>query len=158
MKIYFGSDHAGFKLKQVLMSFVEHLGHEYEDLGDFEADPEDDYTDFVIPVARLVSHSPDLRGIIIGGSGQGEAIAANRFHNVRAVVFNGQYAPKDGREVPHELEVARQHNDSNILSLGARFLSDDEAKDAVRIWLNTDFSGDERHVRRLKKIEDMTHK
>src|SRR4051812_11630593 len=117
MKIYFGSDHAGFKLKQVLIPFVQGLGYEYEDMGDFEEDPNDDYTDFIIPVARLVSHSPDeLKGIIIGGSGQGEAIAANRFHNVRAVVFNGQFEPKDGRSVPHEIEISRLHNDANILS------------------------------------------
>jgi len=104
-----------------------------------------------------VSDSPEeAKGIIIGGSGQGEAIAANRFHGVRAVVFNGQYEPKDGREVPHEIEISRLHNDANILSLGARFLNDDEAKEAVRLWLTTPFSGDERHVRRLRKIEEIT--
>ena len=157
MKVYFGSDHAGFEIKKALMPFVRTLGFEVEDLGDFEPDPQDDYTDFIIPVARLVAQTPDeSRGIVIGGSGQGEAIAANRFHNVRAVVFNGQYAPTDGRQVPHEIELSRMHNNANVLSLGARFLNEIEAKAAVKLWLETPFSNDERHVRRLKKIEEMT--
>ncbi|HVS79602.1 MAG TPA: RpiB/LacA/LacB family sugar-phosphate isomerase [Candidatus Paceibacterota bacterium] len=157
MKIYFGSDHAGFEIKRALIPFVQVLGHQAEDLGDFEPDPQDDYTDFVIPVARLVAHDPDnTRGIVIGGSGQGEAMAANRFHDVRAVVFNGQYAPGDGRKMPNEIELSRMHNNSNVLSLGARFITEEVAKDAVKLWLATPFSNDERHVRRLRKMEEMT--
>ena len=154
MTIYFGADHAGFKLKQALIPFVEGLGHDVVDLGAYEFDPDDDYPDYVIPVARAVARNSETeRGIILGGSGQGEAIAANRFAQVRAIVFNGQYAPKDGREVPLEVPLSREHNNANIISLGARFLSREEAQDAVRVWLETAFSGDERHVRRLAKIE-----
>ncbi len=154
MKIYVGADHAGFEMKNVLTQFLQELGHEVIDLGAHVYDEEDDYPDFIIPVARAVSEeSEDVRGLIIGGSGQGEAIAANKFRNVRAAVFNGQYAPSDGRAVPNEIALAREHNNTNVLSLGARFLSIDEAKNAVCLWLETPFSGDERHVRRLQKIE-----
>src|SRR5262245_51792344 len=123
MKIFIGADHAGFELKQKLIPFLCELGHEVEDKGAFKLTPDDDYPDFIIPVAREVAEAPDeVRGIVIGGSGQGEAMAANRFKGVRAIVFNGQYEPKDGREIPHEIETAREHNNANILSLGARFL------------------------------------
>ncbi len=157
MKIIWGADHAGFYLKENLIPFVESLGYETEDQGAFEYHPEDDYPDFVIPVAKLVSADPDsYRGIVLGGSGQGEAMAANRFPNVRAVVFNGQYDPGDGRDIPPEITLSREHNDSNILSLGARFLNEKEAQEAVKQWLETPFSGAERHLRRLKKIEEIT--
>jgi ribose 5-phosphate isomerase B len=154
MIIFFGADHAGFALKKELIPFVTKLGYKTEDCGAFSFDENDDYPDFILPVARKVSNNPeDTRGIVLGGSGQGEAIAANRFPRVRAIVFNGQYEPKDGRTVPHEIEVSREHNNANILSLGARFLSVEEAKDAVKRWLTTPFQGAERHVRRLKKID-----
>lgn len=156
MKVYIGSDHAGYDLKERLKPFIESLGYEIEDKGAFEYDPLDDYPDFIIPVAREVARSPESsRGIVIGGSGQGEAIAANRIRGIRAVVFNGQ-TRTHGRKLPNEILLAREHNNSNILSLGARFLEDDEAKDAVRTWLETEFTNDERHIRRLKKIDDLT--
>lgn len=149
MKIFVGSDHAGFGLKEKLIPYLQELGYEVEDKGAFEYNEEDDYPDFIIPLAREVSQHPnDVRGIIFGGSGQGEAICANRFKNVRAVEY---YAPSRG-----EISIikdSRRHNDSNILSLGARFLSEGEAKSAVKDWLETLFSGDERHVRRLKKLD-----
>jgi len=156
MKIFIGADHAGFEMKQELMPFLRDLGHEVVDKGATEFNADDDYPDFIIPVAKEVAKSPDdVRGIVIGGSGQGEAMAANRFKGVRAIVFNGQYAPKDGRHIPHEIETARAHNNANILSLGARFLNEAEAKEAVKLWLDTPFSNDERHVRRLKKIDEI---
>jgi len=155
MKIYIGTDHAGFELKEALLPSVSSLGHEVVDMGAKTFVEGDDYPDYVIPVAEAVSKDQNVRGIIIGGSGQGEAICANRFSGVRAVVFNGQYRPTDGRLVPYEIMITRQHNDANILSLGARFLTMEEAKESVKIWLETPFSGDERHVRRLKKIEDI---
>lgn len=155
MKIFIGGDHAGFELKKEIIEFLKSEGHDVTDFGAFELKPEDDYPDFVIPVAKAVASNPLSRGIIIGGSGQGEAICANRFSGVRAVVFNGQYRPKDGRELPDEIILSREHNDANILSLGARFLNFDEAKKAVKKWLNTAFSGDERHVRRLSKIDNL---
>lgn len=157
MKILFASDHAGFELKEALVAFVQDLGHEVEDTGARVYDEHDDYPDFVAPVAQVVSADPDnTKAIVLGGSGQGEAIVANRFLNVRAVVFNGQYKPEDGREVPHEIVLSREHNDANVLSLGARFLNTEEAKQAVQTWIETPFSGDERHVRRIEKIENLT--
>jgi ribose 5-phosphate isomerase B len=157
-KILISSDHAGFELKKVLAPFIRELGFEVKDMGAFEFDAEDDYPDFVMPLAEEISaaseHNSDLKGIVIGGSGQGEAISANRFKGVRAVVFNGQYRPDDGRYIPHEIVTSREHNDANILSLGARFLSVEDAKNAVEVWLSTSFSGDERHVRRIKKIDE----
>ncbi|MCK9352328.1 MAG: RpiB/LacA/LacB family sugar-phosphate isomerase [Candidatus Paceibacterota bacterium] len=157
MKIYLATDHAGFELKEKLVPFLLAMGHEVADKGSFEFDENDDYPDMIAEAAREVSaaNSADVRAIILGGSGQGEAIVANKFPNVRAVVFNGQYEPKDGSEVPDEIFLTRSHNDSNILSLGARFISEETAKRAVREWLDTPFSGEERHVRRIKKIEEI---
>lgn len=149
MKIYIGSDHAGLELKEKLIPFLTELGHEVENKGAFSYDPQDDYPDFVKPVAEAVSADPEARGIVLGGSGQGEAICANRFKGVRAFEY---YAPSRG-EV-NIVEDSRSHNNSNVISLGARFLSEDEAKEAVKLWLETPFSGDERHVRRIEKIDN----
>lgn len=154
--ILIASDHAGFELKRQLVIFLRDLGYAVRDFGAYEFSAEDDYPDFISPLAREVSESGGMkRGIVIGGSGQGEAIVANRFPHVRAVVFNGQYVPKDGRTIPHEIATAREHNDSNVLSLGARFLSVRDAKEAVKTWLTTPFSGDVRHIRRLEKIDGL---
>ncbi len=159
-QIFIASDHAGFELKQELVSFLRGMGYDVKDFGAHEFNADDDYPDFIAPLAREISQSAlrgeDVKGIILGGSGQGEAIVANRFPHVRAVVFNGQYAPTDGRQVPHEIITSREHNDANILSLGARFISSQEARDAVEVWLATKFSGEERHVRRIQKINDIT--
>lgn len=154
-KIHIGADHAGFDLKNELVRFLEQKDYEVIDHGAFEYDEEDDYPDFIFPVARDVSIDEDSVGIIIGGSGQGEAIVANRIPGIRAVVFNGQYEPVDGREVPEEIIISREHNDSNILSLGARFVNGDEAKEAVELWLETEFSGEPRHIRRIQKIDQL---
>jgi ribose 5-phosphate isomerase B len=169
MQILIASDHAGFELKEKLKPFLKEMGYEVVDKGAFELNLEDDYPDFVIPLAETISANArtyadktrtdaegdkeKMLGIILGGSGQGEAICANRFSNVRAVVFNGQYKPEDGREVPQEIVLSREHNDANILSLGARFLNELEAKEAVKIWLQTKFSNDPRHIRRIGKID-----
>jgi ribose 5-phosphate isomerase B len=156
-KIHIGADHAGFELKQELIKFLEQQNYEVVDHGAFEYEEDDDYPDFIFPVAKSVvlDGEVDAMGIVIGGSGQGEAIAANRIANVRAVVFNGQYDPVDGREVPQEVVTARQHNDANVLSLGARFITEEEAKEVVETFLDTAFSGDERHIRRIQKIEQV---
>jgi ribose 5-phosphate isomerase B len=155
MKIYIATDHAGFELKEKLLPFLRELGHDVVDKGAFTLDDNDDYPDFIAEASKEVSlaNSADVRGIILGGSGQGEAIVANKFPHIRAVVFNEQYEPKDGSEVPDEIFLTRSHNNSNILSLGARFISEETAKRAIREWLGTPFSGEERHVRRLEKIE-----
>ncbi|NCN52444.1 RpiB/LacA/LacB family sugar-phosphate isomerase [Candidatus Parcubacteria bacterium] len=147
MKIYFAADHAGFELKEVLRAFVrDELGYETEDCGAFAKDIDDDYPDFVRVAAEKVAGEDEGMGIILGGSGQGEAIAANRTKGVRAAVYYGG---------PEEIvTLSREHNDANMLSLGARFMNADTAKEVVRLWLATEFSGDERHIRRLQKVDD----
>ncbi len=156
MHIFIASDHAGFELKEALLSFVrDELGHEVEDMGAFMYDEEDDYPDFISKVALRVGFadaqdtatSEATRGIILGGSGQGEAMVANRVKGVRAAVYYG-----GNKEI---LRLSREHNNANVLSLGARFLGVDEAKEAVRLWLGISFSGETRHIRRIQKI-DMT--
>jgi len=145
MKLFIGSDHAGFHLKKVLVEYLHDLGHEVRDMGAKEYKDGDDYPDFIVPVAKEVSHAPSKnRGIVIGGSGQGEAIAANKVYGIRAAVYYG-----GNLDI---VKLSREHNDSNILSLGARFLSPGEAKRAVKLWLDTAFSNDERHKRRIEKI------
>ena len=145
MKIFFAGDHAGFELKKELLEFVHSLGHEAEDLGPFAYDASDDYTDFVVPLARRVAVDLETRGIVVAGSGQGEVIAMNRVKGARAVEFYG-----GNLEV---IKKTREHNNANILSIGARFATKDEAKEAIRVFLETPFSGDERHTRRLAKID-----
>lgn len=145
MKIYIASDHAGFSLKETLVNYLTELGHEVIDRGPFVIDLNDDYPDFISLVAKDVSADPNSRGIILGGSGQGEAMVANRFPAVRASIFFG-----NDFEI---VKVTREHNDSNVLSLGARFITDEDAKQAVKIWLETPFTNEERHVRRITKID-----
>ena len=146
MKIYIGSDHAGFELKEKLIPFLKELRHEVEDMGAHSYDPNDDYPDFVRPVAEAVSKDSEARGVVLGGSGEGEGIATDRFNGVRTAVWYG------GNMEP--LKLSREHNDANILSLGARFVNEDEAKEAIKLWLETPFSGDERHVRRIGKLDN----
>jgi ribose 5-phosphate isomerase B len=159
MKILFATDHAGFELKEKLAPYVKGLGYEVEDLGAYEYDKSDDYPDSISKVAEQVSNNPEnIKGIILGGSGQGEAIVANRYPNVRAVVYNGQCEAQDGMKAPNEIVISREHNDANILSLGARFLTEESAKEAVKVWLKTEFSKEERHIRRIVKIAEITKK
>ena len=153
MKIYIGTDHAGYVLKEKLVSSLKNQGYEVTDMGAFEYNEGDDYPDFVIPVARAVSKDPDgSKGIILGGTGEGEAIAANKFPHVRAIVDYGKACPvvDDQADI---ISRSRQHNNANILSLGARYFTEDDMMEVVNKWLNTPFSGDERHIRRLAKID-----
>jgi ribose 5-phosphate isomerase B len=152
MKLYFAGDHAGFEMKGQLMEFIRSLGHDVEDLGPLEPKAGDDYPDYVIPLAKKVAGRPSTeeRGIVVAGSGQGEIIAMNRVKGARAALL----AP--GPQMLPLIQASRDHNDSNILAIGARFCTLDEAKEGIRVWLKTPFSGDERHVRRLNKIEQMT--
>ena len=153
-KIFIGADHAGYELKERLKPFLAELGYEVEDCGASSLDLGDDYPDFILPCAKKVTENQGSFGIVIGASGQGEAMAANSVPGARAAVYYGEPLKKqtdsDGTELAM-LESVRNHNDANILSLGARFLSDEEAKEGIRRFLGTAFSGDERHVRRLKK-------
>ncbi len=145
MTIYLGADHAGFKLKDEVKSFLRGLGYVVEDQGAFNLDPADDYPDFVRLVARRVAGEPESRGIFFGGSGEGEAIVANRLPGIRAVVYYGG---------PTEIiNLSRVHNNANILSIGARLVGGVEIKELIREWLVTDFPAEARHVRRLNKID-----
>lgn len=154
MKIYIGTDHAGFALKEELKRYLPELGLGYEvtDLGSFAMNPEDDYPDFVTKVAEEVSKDNESMGIILGGSGQGEAMCANKIPGIRAMVFYGQ---EDNAVSPDNFEIvklAREHNNANIISIGARFVTIDEAKFAVELFLSTKFSNEERHTRRINKF------
>lgn len=146
MRIYIASDHAGFELKKILVSHLELMGHVVTDKGAHELNPTDDYPDFVALVAEAITGGEADFGVVLGGTGTGEAIEANRLFGVRAAVYYGG---------PEEIiKLAREHNDANILSLGARFISEDEAKRAVDLFLDTKFSGDERHKRRILKLDN----
>lgn len=158
MKVFFASDHAGFDLKQVLVPFVASLGYDTEDLGATTYNDNDDYVGYVAQAASRVSHdSQHTRAIVLGGSGQGEAIVANRFPHVRAVVYNGESRGALYNDLD-EIVLSREHNDANVLSLGARFLVKEEAKQAVERWLATPFSKEERHMRRIRQIEELKTK
>ncbi len=146
MIICLASDHAGFDLKNHLAEFIGNLGYTVVDKGPFSLDPADDYPDLMRPVAQEILKDPaHIRGIIMGGSGEGEAICVNRMKGIRAAVYYGGTLDV--------VKITREHNDSNILSLGARFITREEAEAAVRVWLETKFSGDERHKRRIAKID-----
>ena len=145
-KIILGSDHAGFELKEEIKKHLLNKDFEVEDMGADSLDPKDDYPDFIIPVAKKVAENPKNKGIIFGASGQGEAMAANKIKGIRAALYHGNN--------PDILKLSRQHNDANILSLGAKFLDKKEAIKAVDIWLNTEFSNEERHKRRINKISE----
>jgi len=145
MKIHLATDHAGLELKDKIKQHLTDSGHDVIDHGAYEYDALDDYPDFIFPCAKAVAEDSKSRGIILGGSGQGEAMAANRIKGVRAAVFyNG---PKE------IIELSRQHNNANILSLGARFMSEEEIYRIIEIWFNTDFGGG-RHQRRIDKLDN----
>ena len=155
--IYIAADHAGFYLKKQLIQYLELKGYQVEDMGAFEMDEVDDYPDFIIPCAQKVSSDTGSVGIVIGGSGQGEAIAANKVKGIRAAVYysgpsthsTNSVQASSGSSIPR---LAKEHNNANILSLGARFMSADDAKKAVTLFLETEFEGG-RHKKRLGKIE-----
>ena len=145
-KIHLASDHAGFEYKELLKSFLVSEGHEVIDHGPSTYDKNDDYPDFIAPLARAVGESNGQdKGIILGFSGQGEAMVANRTKGIRAAVYYG-----GNLEI---IKLSREHNDSNVLSLAAGFLTIEEAKSATSLLLTTQFSNEERHVRRVNKIE-----
>jgi len=162
MKIYIGSDHTGYELKEKLKKYLSELGLGYEvvDKGAFQYDKYDDYPDFIRPVAESVASDKGSFGIVIGGSGQGEAMCANRVPGARAALFYGEAVAKEAVDIsgkksvdPFEIvKLAREHNDANIISLSARFLSEDQAKFATELFLSTKFGGEERHIRRINKL------
>ena len=144
MKIYLATDHAGFELKEKIKNFLKDEGYQVEDLGNFQYDEKDDYPDWIKPAAEKISKSPSDRAIVLGGSGQGEAMVANRYKGVRAAVLY-----KYDKDI---VRLSREHGDANVLSLGARFLKEKDALKAVKLWLETPFPGEERHKRRIDKF------
>lgn len=147
-KVFLGTDHAGFELKNAIKKYLQDK-NEFEiiDCGADKYDAEDDYPDFIKCVGEEINKNREAIGIILGGSGQGEAIVANRFNGVRAIVYN-----TDNIEI---IKVAREHNDANVLSIGARFISEESAVLAVQAFLDSPFSEDERHKRRIKKTDNL---
>jgi len=145
--IHLATDHAGFACKEKVKSFLLEKGFTIIDHGAESYTEDDDYPDFIHKAARAVSENPDQKAIIFGGSGQGEAIVANRFPYVRAVVCYG------GQRAKEIITLSREHNDANVLSMGARFMDEDEAVSFVDLWLETPYSNDERHTRRIAKID-----
>ena len=143
-KIYLSGDHAGFKLKEKIKKFLDSKKLRWVDFGPLEYHSNDDYPDFVMPLAKKISHEKNSRGIIIAGSGQGEAIAVNKIKGIRAALYHG-----GGAKI---VEASKIHNNANILSFGARFVTEREAKKAIEIFLETKFAGG-RHLRRIKKID-----
>ena len=141
--IVLATDHAGFELKEHVKRFLIKKGYSIKDFGALEYDGLDDYPDFILPAAKYISKHK-LIGIIFGGSGQGEAMAANRINGIRAAVFyNG----------PDEIvELSRLHNNANILSIGARFVSNQEVEKIIELWLSTDFE-EGRHEKRINKLD-----
>ena len=141
MKISLGTDHAGFRYKEKVKELLTSLGHEVKDCGTFSEDPVD-YPLFIRPAAEAVARGECERGIVFGGSGNGEAMAANKVHGVRcALCWNEESA-----------KLSRMHNDANVLSLGERMISEELALQIVRVWLSTDFEGG-RHAKRIAQLE-----
>lgn len=161
MNLFIATDHTGFLLKADLVEYVrEALSHKIEDLGAHELNPDDDYPDFIRPCVEKVVATPGSLGIVIGGSGQGEAMAANRIAGARCALYYGQAraigavdaegAPAlDGYDI---VRLAREHNNANVLSIAARFTTPEDAREAVRIFIETPFAALPRHVRRLGKF------
>lgn len=151
MKIYLATDHAGFQLKENIKNYLEEKGHEVYDCGSLTLELGDNYPEYMARAAEKVQadamHAPAM-AVIFGGSGVGEAIVANRFAHVRAVVYAG--GPLD------VIKVSREHNDTNVLSIGTRFVTENEAKQAIDLFFMTPFSHDERHVDRIVQIEELT--
>ena len=142
MRVYLGGDHAGFELKQELVRRLAAAGHEVHDVGATTLDPEDDYSPYCLDAGARVVADPGSLGVVIGGSGNGEQIAANKVSGVRAaLVWNRDTA-----------RLAREHNDANVVAIGARMHSVEDACALVSLFLATSFSGGERHVRRIGEI------
>lgn len=164
MKIYLATDHAGFELKEKVNEFLLKEGYEVEDCGAYEFDKNDDFPDFISKAAEAVSKDPDnSKAVVFGSSGQGEAIVANKYPNVRAVVFYAPAIPVHNVDVtgrtshdPFEMiRLTREHNNANVLSIGAKILAEEDALKAIKLWVDAEFTNEERHVRRIEKIKQI---
>jgi ribose 5-phosphate isomerase B len=142
MRVYLGSDHAGFELKNHLVEWLKAAGHEPVDCGPHIYDAQDDYPPFCLRAAEKTAADPGALGIVIGGSGNGEQIAANKVKGVRAALAWSE----------ETAALGRQHNDANVVAIGARMHSTEEATKFAEVFLNTPFTGDERHVRRIDML------
>ena len=142
MRVYLGSDHAGFELKAYLIEHLAGAGHEPVDCGPQEYDPDDDYPPYCIATGERVLADPGSLGVVIGGSGNGEQMAANKVRGVRAALAWSEQTAR----------LAREHNDAHIVSIGARMHSPQEAARFVDVFLATPFTGGERHARRLQMV------
>ncbi len=142
MKLGIATDHGGFELKQQLMEYLRRKGHEVKDFGAYELDPQDDFPDFVVPLARAVSAGEVDRGLAVCGSGVGACIAANKINNVRASLITESYSARQGVE----------HDDLNLMCLGGRVIGVELAKELLDNFLNATYKGEERHKRRMDKI------
>lgn len=145
MKIFLGTDHAGFELKEVLKVFLQKEGYDVIDCGAVTFDREDDYPDFVGKAAREVAKNPGSFGFVFGKSGAGECVAANKIKGIRAVLAVNN----------ENVLLSRQHNDANILSFGTLFFDAEKAKELTKLFLTTDFSNEVRHARRIEKITEL---
>jgi len=147
MKIFLATDHAGFNHKEALKKHLINNGHEIVDCGAEKFVEGDDYVPYMAKAAENVSKDSQSKAVIFGGSGEGEAMVANRFPNVRATEYYGG---------PLEIiKLSREHNDANVLSIGARFVSREDTLKVVDLWLTTEFSNEERHIRRIKEIDEI---
>ena len=164
MKVYFAADHAGFELKNILLAFVrDELGHETQDCGAATFDVNDDYPEIIASAARELSEDTlagrDSRALLLGASGQGEAMVANRFKGVRCALYYGIPRRTQTDAAGNELDMlaaTRIHNNANALSLGGRFLTAEEAKEAVQKWLAVPFTNETRHARRVNQIDEVS--
>jgi len=160
MKIYLATDHAGFEMKEKIKEYLLKKKYDVEDFGAHSFVKDDDYPDFISLAAKAVSENPENRAIILGGSGQAEAMLANKYKKVRAALFYKPASPIDIADIegrksndPYEMiRLTREHNNANILSLAARFLTIEEAIKAVDFWLNASFDPNSRHARRTEKM------
>jgi len=143
MKVYLATDHAGFAFKETIKAFLQAEGFDTEDCGSFSYQKDDDYPDFIVVAARNVADHPGSFGIVLGKSGAGECIVANKVKGVRAFLGVSE----------KNVLLAREHNDANVLSLGSDIVSEEDAKHLSRLFLQTPFSNEERHVRRIEKIK-----
>ena len=149
VNIILAADHAGFNLKESVRTFLEAKGYTVLDVGAHELVPEDDYPPYMIAAAMKVAAdmNGETKAIIFGKSGQGEAMVANRFPGVRAAVWYG-----DGEGV---VKLSREHNDANVLSIGAGFVTEEDTKKVIEIWISTPFSAEEKHERRIHEIDNV---
>lgn len=143
MKISVGADHAGYEMKQQLVELIKKLGHTVHDVGTFDPGKPDDYPDFATLVAEDIRSGKAERGLLVCGSGVGVSVAANKFKGIRAGLCHDHYSARQGVE----------HDDMNVLVLGARVIGSATAQDATEAFLSANFSGEERHVRRLNKVK-----